>query len=143
MNRKALRYLLPLLLAVPFMFTSCDDDEEYPQYIDSRLIGSWELTAANGMGIDPAEANYFVFDGDGDGEYYYFRGGRLFEEDIWFSCQDYGGPDGQQLNISYESGRYSNVSYWLTYGGNTLMMMWYTASGSVTYTYERIDYIPY
>lgn len=143
MKRYLLRCLLPALLVIPFIMTSCDEDDDWSSYIDPRLVGRWELVAVNGMGVDPDDANYFEFDDDGDGEYYYFRNGRLYEEDIWFSCEDYGGPDGQQLNISYESGRFANVSYWLTDRGSTLMMQWFTSSGSVTYTYGRIDYIPY
>lgn len=133
-------------------FTSCiDDDGWYPYppngwndtFYDSDLTGSWQLVQVNSRPVGGTDSNYLYFNGDGRGWYYYYDRGRFYRERMAYWCEDfYYGNGDYELNMQYENGQSSTMTYWFT-GSNTLWMRWNTSQGMVTYMYRYVDYIPW
>lgn len=129
--------------------TSCYDDTWAPappygwsDFYDSRLNGFWELYQANDVQVSARNTNYLFFNGNGGGYYYYYTTGRLMRERMAYYCQDaVSGNSRYQINIQYENGRPSTMSYWFT--GDTLWMQWTSNGRLTTYLYRPVSSVPY
>lgn len=152
-----LKFLLGLTLFVlpSVAFTSCDDDDDDwwwndPgagwSFQDSRLRGYWMLVQADSRDVAPLDRNYFYFNGYGEGDYYYMRNGREYDEDTRYWCQNsVSGTSRYQINIQYEYDQPLTCDYWFAEGNNTLFLQWYDSNVGrpVTYVYDRINYEPW
>ena len=152
--KKAIRTRFLTLVALLFALTcsvsltSCEDDDYYwsvPSngYIDSGLIGTWQLVQINGRFVNQFEANYFSFNSNGYGRYYYYVNGRPYAEGINYWCEyDYRGGN-NWLMIDYPD-QSTEQQYWFSDGGNSLWMQFVDGRGQViTYRYQWIDYAPW
>lgn len=137
---------LLITIFMAFGLSSCISDDNWndgPTYTDSRLNGIWEQIQAQGQPVSPSETQYFDFFGNGRGNYYYYRNGRLVQERITYQCQpSVSGASRYQVNIYYSSdGSVSTVNYWFTNGN--LWMSWMTNGGTtVTYVYRPVTSLP-
>ncbi|MCM1369558.1 MAG: hypothetical protein NC204_04220 [Candidatus Amulumruptor caecigallinarius] len=141
-----------LLCVMTFGLSSCvDDNDDWwnpPQgydYIDNRLTGYWALVQYNSENVSAADANYMYFNGNGYGTYYYLENGYNERESLRYWCQNSNtGASNFQINIQYQYGGASTMSYWFTHGDNTLWMQWRTSGGRVqTYVYDRVYRAPW
>ena len=150
---KKVHLLISVTLAMlcAISFTSCDDgwDPGPPpgpgnNFYDNALTGYWELYQVNGQVVDAFDVNYMQFNGNGRGWYYYYRNGAPYEERLSYWCQYSGSTTSYyQVNIRYENGSASTMSYWFTHGGNYLWLQWYASShGTVTYVYRAVNGFP-
>ncbi|MCM1377990.1 MAG: hypothetical protein NC097_01540 [Clostridium sp.] len=133
-------------------FTSCDDDDYYwnpyppngwdNTFYDSRLNGYWELVSTNSIAIGAYDTNWLFFNGSGRGVYYYYLNSERYSENTAYWCQVSGGPSTYQINLQYENGQASTMSYWFD-GPSVLYMQWRNQSGLQTYVYRRVAYAPW
>lgn len=136
-----------MVIGLSVVFTSCDDGYGPGPgpggltYIDRDLTGAWRMYEANGVPVPPGKVDYLQFNGNGNGRYYYMRDGIWYYEGISYWCKSYGsGTD--QLNIQYENGQSSAMSYWFT-SRDDLYLSWRVYDGSViTYHYIYTSYLP-
>lgn len=141
-----------LLVGCVASFSSCtDDDGWYPYppsgwnstYYDNYLTGAWRLVQVNSRPVTGYDVNYLEFYGNGRGRYYYYQNGQLYRERMAYWCEDfYGSGFNPELNLQYQSGQSSTMSYWFTDNGNSLWMQWNTSQGTVTYLYRYTNTIP-
>lgn len=141
--------LLAALLAT-LALTGCNDWEPGPppynnNFYDRALNGAWELVQINSTPVNPGEANFLDFYGNGRGSYYYYRNGALYRERMSYWCQySYGsGASDYLINIAYGPDAPTTMSYWWTDGGNRLWMQWMADRGPVTYIYAPVRSVPY
>lgn len=123
-----------IALILPLAFTSCDDNDLYYN-TDPALYGYWELAYVNGTPVGGFQSNYFAFDADGDGTYAFYERGRLYYSDFVYWCNAYSYGD-NTLNISYDDGRNSTMSYYFSRSG-ALVMTWLAPQGRMEYVYVR------
>lgn len=148
-RKPVIKSLLALVLClVTFStLTSCDDDDYwYPAnggYIDSALVGSWELVQIDGKYVPQANANYFSFGNNGYGNYYYYDRGVLYREPINFYSET-GNYGNAWLIIDYSDGSSAEQQYWFSDRGRSLWMQFTDYRGYLTtYRYEYVSYVPY
>ena len=96
------------VLAVSGMLSSCYTDWGQPQppvnFSDSRLTGYWQLVQINGYAVSGYDTNFFYFNGNGNGIYYYYDNARRYREALQYWCQEsYGYGSQYELNILYQS----------------------------------------
>lgn len=155
------RHLNPTLLgalliaAIPLLLTSCyTDDDWYDDgpgwnngFYDGRLEGWWELVQADGVNVGRYDTNYMDFLGGGRGYYYYYNNGHPYSERLTYYCQESASPSSRyQINIRYEDGTVSTMSYWFTDStGIALWLSWYDNSigRTVTYLYRPVNGAPW
>lgn len=138
-------HLIPLLLSLLSLplFTSCDDDDDFPgpgpyypdTYIDEYLVGQWDLVRVNGDEVSGFDQHFFDFFSNGTGKYYYYDGGEQFWEWIEYYCYDnsYGTPT---LHVDYESGSSLECAFGFNSDYTRLILQWNAPNGSlVTYEY--------
>lgn len=152
MKRLTTLTLALIALFSTISFTSCiDDDGWYPMppngwnstFYDRDLIGQWQLVQVNSQPVVGTKTNFLQFNGNGRGWYFYYDHGALYRERMAYWCEDfYYGQGYYELNMQYESGQSSTMTYWFT-GRNTLWMRWNTSQGTVTYMYRYIDSVPW
>lgn len=150
------KYILAALAALALVtsagLTSCvsDDDGWNPAppygwntFYDNRLYGTWELYQADGRYVSGYEVNYMQFNGNGRGYYYYYDHGYGEYERMAYYCQVSGnGTSRYQINIQYEYGSPTTMSYWFASGN--LWMQWMTDTGrTVTYVYRPVADVPW
>jgi len=133
-------------------FSSCGDDDYWNPYppngwnnvfYDSDLTGSWMLVQDNFGNVPPSRTNYLYFNGRGRGNYYYYENGNLYNSRIAYWCEDfYGSGSNPEINIQYDNGQASTMSYWFSNNYNYLWMRWSTNQGIITYCYQYVDRIP-
>lgn len=152
MKKRVLFFLAAVLaLAGSAGLTSCVTDDGWspaPPYgwnafYDSRLDGVWQLIQADGVAVGGYDVNYLEFNGRGRGYYYYYDHGYRDYERLAYYCQVSGNDNSlYQINIQYEDGSASTMSYWFT--GQRLWMQWMTGSGrTVTYVYAPVGSAPW
>lgn len=141
-------FIMAMILGISLSLTSCIVDYGpggYGNYSDSRLTGFWQLVQVNGVAITGTNVNYMYFNGQGNGNYYYFQNNRRYTERLQYWCtasngyyQDY------ELNILYQySSSPTSMTYWFTNGGNALYMQWYENGRPQTYLYTRYPGAPW
>lgn len=141
---RRLSLLTAIMTVMALAFTSCDDEDYWygNDGTDSRLIGVWEQIQANGVAVSKYDTQYFQFDGNGRGRYFYYQNGQPYVENIRFSCQpSVNGTSYDQINIYYANGNAATINYWFT-GGN-LWMQWRANGTPVTYVYRSIASVPW
>lgn len=129
--------------------TSCDDGgywwpDNNNTYLDSNLIGSWQLIQINEMAVTPNETNYLRFFNNGTGYYYYLLNGNKIREQIGWICM--AGYNRDTISIRYQDGRTATMNYWFSGGNNYLYLNWNTSTqGTITYCYRYVtsDYFPW
>ena len=136
------------------MFTACESDDYWPYnppsgwgenyFYDSRLSGEWELVQANSQTVGTYDTNYMDFYGNGHGRYYYYSNSRPYSEDMAYFCQRSDSSTSKyQINVQYEDGSSSTMSYWFTDGDNSLWLQWMAGGQTVVYVYKRVSSIPW
>ena len=132
--------LTVVVIASITALSSCGTDDDWGDgpFIDNRLNGYWELVEANGRSVYGQDVNYMLFDGTGDGLYYYWYRGRRYIDPLYYSSHySYSGPTDYSLLLQYGNDRPTMVDYWFE-GRNTLCMQWVDSGyGLVTYVYRR------
>lgn len=153
MKKTLLKYagMFLLMLTLTPLLSSCggpdiwwDEPGGNWNYTDPRLIGHWQLVSYNDDYVPERNANYFTFDGYGNGYYYYYDNGYLERERVHYWCQDsYYGNSQYQINIQYQYSNPLTSNYWFTHNNNTLWMQWQSYGRVQTYVYDRIPYSPW
>lgn len=124
--------------------TSCDDGNQYypsGYFIDSDLLGNWQLYQVNGQYVQGTQVNYLTFSSRGRGYYYYYNRGVPYSERISYWCAS--GYNNNSITIQYADGQTSTMNYWFSDNGRSLWMNWNTTSGTYTYVYRMVYSIPF
>ncbi len=137
MNMKKLLPLLLMLLSLPVMLTSCDDDNYYYSGYDQYLVGQWELIYADGRPVTGYAVNYLDFYSNGTGIYYFYEHGLPYNMDIAWASDIWG--DSSVLYINYADGTSVSMDYWYNSNATRLYTSWYSGGYRHEYIYRLVN----